>query len=246
MRQGIKHNIKENKSYYLTMTIVDWVDLFTRKAQRDIFIASLKYCIEQKGLNVYAYWMMSNHIHLIVNNDEPFLLRDTVRDLKKFTSKAFVQEIINGKESRRDWLIELFQKHGAQDPKNKTFKVWQSGNHVIELYSESFTWDKINYIHRNPVEAGFVSYPTEWLYSSASNYAKKEYLILPEVICISPRQITVMWRFGLEYRRVANPAEQKSRKSKDNYRIYFKTHCHFSIPFLKESNDRDITLVDTH
>jgi len=191
MRQGIKHNIKENKSYYLTMTVVRWVDLFSRKSQRDLFISSLKYCIHKKGLNVYAYCMMTNHVHLIVNCNEPHQLRDTIRDLKKFTAKAAVQEIINGKESRREWLIELFKKEGELDPKNKTYKVWQSGNHAIELYSAKFTWDKINYIHRNPVEAGFVKYPDQWLYSSARNYAEKDDLILEEVICIPQRLITV-------------------------------------------------------
>jgi REP element-mobilizing transposase RayT len=80
MRQGIKHNIKENNSYYLTMTVVRWVDLFSRKSQRDLFISSLKYCIQEKGLNFYAYCVMTNHIHLIVNCNEPHHLRDTIRD----------------------------------------------------------------------------------------------------------------------------------------------------------------------
>jgi hypothetical protein len=126
-----------------------------------------------------------------VNSDEPFLLKDTIRDLKKFTAKAAVQEIINGKESRKEWMIEMFKSEGEADTKNQNFKVWQTGNHAIELYSEKFTWDKINYIHQNPVEAGLVSYPDEWLYSSAGNYVEKYDLVLKEVICIPQRLITV-------------------------------------------------------
>lgn len=189
MRQGIKHTI--NKSYYLTMTVVRWIDLFSRKSQRGIFVDSLKHCFEHKGLNVYAYCIMTHHVHLTVNSDEPFMLSDTIRDLKRFTSKAAIREIINGKDSRREWLLESFQQEGAADPKNKTVKVWQNGNHAIELYSEKFTWDKINYIHNNPVEAGFVTYPDQWLYSSASNYSEKENLILKEIICIPPRLIAL-------------------------------------------------------
>jgi REP element-mobilizing transposase RayT len=134
---------------------------------------------------------MSNHVHLIVNCNEPFLLKDTIRDLKKYTSKAAIQEIINGKESRRQWMLEIFKQEGEKDPKNKTFKVWQKGNHALELYSEKFTWEKINYIHRNPVKAGLVIYPEQWLYSSATNYAEKEDLILKEVICL-PQKLSAI------------------------------------------------------
>ena len=87
--------------------------------------------------------------------------------------------------------MPLFKEEGKRDPKNKEFKVWRSGNHAIELYSEKFTWDKINYIHNNPVEAGFVEYPDQWKYSSAGNYAEKDNLVLNEVICIPQRLITV-------------------------------------------------------
>lgn len=173
------------------MTIVEWVDVFSRKEQRDIIINALRYCVKSKGLNVYAYCIMTNHIHIIVNCNEPFQLKDTIRDFKKFTSKAIISEIINGSESRRDWLLNIFEKAGIADPKNKTYKVWKSGNHAIELYNERFTWEKVNYIHQNPVNAGFVAKQEDWLYSSVPNYAETEILLLKEVECISPKLITI-------------------------------------------------------
>ncbi len=129
------------------MTIVDWVDVFCRKEQRDIMVNALKYCIAEKGLNVYAYCIMTNHVHLIANCNEPFQLKDTIRDLKKYTSKAIIREIKNGKESRRSWLLEKFENAGKKSVKNKTYKVWQTGNHAIELYNSKFSWRKVNYIH---------------------------------------------------------------------------------------------------
>jgi len=173
------------------MTIVEWVDIFTRKIQRDIIIDSLRYCINEKGLNVYAYCIMSNHIHLIVNCNEPFHLKDTIRDFKKFTSKAMILEILQGNESRKDWLVSIFENAGTHDSKNKTYKVWQTGNHAIELFNEKFTWDKVNYIHQNPVRAGFVENPEDWIYSSAPNYAEDGIIILEEVTRIKPRLLTV-------------------------------------------------------
>jgi len=63
------------------------------------------------------------------------------------------------------------------------FKFWKTGNHAIELNSEKFLWDKIHYIHNNPVEEKFVAKPEYWLYSSASNYIEDE-SILPEVVVL--------------------------------------------------------------
>ena len=86
MKQGVKHTIKFNGSYFLTATVVGWIDVFTRKAYNDTVIDSLQYCIQEKGLNVYAYCIMSNHLHMVVNCDEPYQLADVIRDFKKHTS----------------------------------------------------------------------------------------------------------------------------------------------------------------
>lgn len=73
--------------------------------------------------------------------------------------------------------------------KHTEYKFWQEGNHAIELFSEKFIWDKINYIHNNPVEAGFVKEPKNWLYSSARNYTGLEGIL--DVECLPQRLITV-------------------------------------------------------
>lgn len=188
MDQGKKQTIKTDKAYFLTLTVVNWVDVFTRKNHRDAIINSFKYCQSKKGLVIFAYCMMSNHIHMIVNTDEPFLLKDTIRDLKKFTSKKIVDQIKNEPESRREWMLQQFEEEAEPSKKHTYYKFWQEGNHAIELYSEKFVWDKIHYIHNNPVEAGFVKHAHEWLYSSATNYQDMESLI--QVETISQRLIT--------------------------------------------------------
>jgi REP element-mobilizing transposase RayT len=76
---GIKHTIKKNASYYLTLTVVEWTDVFTRKNHKDAIIESLRYCIANKGLNIYSYCLMTNHLHMMVNCDAPFELKDVIR-----------------------------------------------------------------------------------------------------------------------------------------------------------------------
>jgi len=120
---------------------------------------------------------------MIVNCNEPFELKDTIRDFKKFSSKQIINQILLEPESRREWMLNEFSKAAEVSQKHKSYKFWQVGNHAIELYSDKFLWDKINYIHNNPIEEGFVNNDFEWKYSSASNYHEKE-SILAEVYCI--------------------------------------------------------------
>lgn len=129
----------------------------------------------------------------IVNSDTAFILSDTIRDFKKFTAKKIIAAIKEEAESRRVWLLELFSKAGEASKKNLQYKFWRTGNHAIELYSEHFAWDKIQYIHNNPVTAGFVIEPENWLCSSARNYAGYENPALPEVICLKPYFKTIGW-----------------------------------------------------
>jgi hypothetical protein len=111
---------------------------------------------------------------MLVNTNEPFELKDVIRDFKKFTSKKILSQIQNEPESRREWMLKLFEDEAEKSIKHKNYKFWKVGNHAIEIYSPKFTWEKINYIHNNPVKAGFVSKSYDWTYSSARNYQDME------------------------------------------------------------------------
>jgi len=165
----------QSKTYFLTFQIVGWVDLFTRKIYRDIVIDSLKYCQKNKGLNLFAYVIMSNHMHLLAqseNND----LSGFIRDFKRFTSTQFIDFIENGSESRRDWLRIVFAYHGLLKSKQDN-QIWTHENHAEMIYSQKFIEQKVNYIHNNPVKSGIVVKPEDYLYSSARNYADLESVI---------------------------------------------------------------------
>lgn len=177
------HN--QNHTYFLTLTTVGWVDVFTRKEYRDILIDSLRYCQEHKGLQLYAYVIMSNHLHLMASAKEPHKLTDILRDFKKFTANKIKNEIRNsGKESRREWLDRLLQWFARTTPGKKDFTLWQSDNHPIEVYSPRVIEQKLAYIHLNPVRAHIVALREHYLHSSASNYATGKGLL--DVIVIDP------------------------------------------------------------
>jgi REP element-mobilizing transposase RayT len=146
------------------------VDIFTRKQYRDIVLESIKYCQVEKGLLLHAWCIMSNHLHLIASAKNADL-SDILRDFKKFTSKEIIRAIPNNKqESRKDWMLKIFGTEGQENSRNKNYQFWRQDNRPMELYSGQFIWQKLNYIHNNPVEAGIVEKPEHYLYSSAKDY----------------------------------------------------------------------------
>lgn len=94
---------------------------------------------------------------MVVSVDDGFNLSDIIRDFKKYTSIQIIKAIKAEPESRREWMLKYFATAAAEHSKTKNYKVWQDGNHPIELYHEKFTWRKIQYIHKNPVKAGIVT-----------------------------------------------------------------------------------------
>ncbi|MFN6943678.1 MAG: REP-associated tyrosine transposase [Cytophagaceae bacterium] len=162
--------------FYLTLQVVLWIDIFSRQVYKDIFIDSLKFCQKNKGLNVHAYVIMTNHAHMILSAKEGNL-SDIIRDFKSFTSKEIIKTIDNPGESRRLWLLDLFSREGGSSSRNKNFKFWTHENHPIELETNYFYDQKLNYIHENPVRAGLVYNPEDYVYSSASAYAGRESLL---------------------------------------------------------------------
>jgi REP-associated tyrosine transposase len=164
----------QNALYYLTITAVSWIDLFTRSKNKEILINSLQYCRENKGLELYSYCIMTNHLHLICRAKVGFNLSDIIRDFKRHTAKYLLKTIKTEPESRREWLLKLMTEAGSTNKKNKEYQVWRQDNHPVELYSNKLIDQKLDYIHDNPVVAGIVEKPFEYLYSSARNYSDME------------------------------------------------------------------------
>ncbi|MDY0090003.1 MAG: transposase [Flavobacteriaceae bacterium] len=189
---------EQEKIHFITCTVVDWIDVFSRKNYRDIVINCLSYCIANKGMLVYGYVIMSNHIHLILQSKDG-KLSDLVRDFKKFTAKNILAAIQENPESRREWMLERFSKATESHTRNKNYQFWQYGNHAEEIYTLRFLWDKLNYIHLNPIRAGIVEKAQDYLYSSASNYVNGKGLITIELAdnpIIETTKMNEFWKYS--------------------------------------------------
>jgi REP element-mobilizing transposase RayT len=162
-----KYKTQPNKLYYVTLTVVGWIDVFTRREYVNVLYDSIRYCQANKDLHLHAYVVMTNHVHLICHTGERSL-NDVLRDMKSFTAKAIVHAIAsNPHESRKEWMLHMFGYHGRGSSQNRHFQFWQHGSHPIELYTEEVIWQKIRYLHNNPVKAGIVTEPEHYLHCSA-------------------------------------------------------------------------------
>jgi REP element-mobilizing transposase RayT len=168
-----KYKIRDqDKLYFVTFTVIHWLDVFIWREYRDIFLDSIRFCQKNKGLEVCAYVIMGSHVHMIIGrNAEPSLV-GIIRDVKKYTSTKIVQVIAeNQQESRTELFIWLFRRAGKSNRHNTNIQFWQRHNHPVELSTNEIIQQRLDYIHNNPVEAGIVLSPEDYLYSSALNYA---------------------------------------------------------------------------
>jgi len=172
--------IDQHATYFVTFSVVGWVDIFIRKECKDIVIQSLKYCQEKKGLIVHSFVIMGSHIHLILTAKESSDgLSAIIRDMKKFIANSLIKWIFeSGKESRKEWLEVVLKYHAKFNSNNFKYQVWQQNNHPKILIHPKFTMQKVDYIHNNPVVAGIVDKAEDYRYSSARNYSNRDDTVL--------------------------------------------------------------------
>lgn len=175
---GDRYKITEQNSiHFLTFTIVDWIDVFTRIDYKQSIVQSLNYCIHHKGLEVYAWVLMTNHMHLIARAKTNYHLSEIIRDFKKFTSKEIVGFIQTIPESRREWLLHKFEYHAHSTGRAENYKMWSDDNHTICLEGSHLFAQKLDYIHQNPVKQMIVANAEDYIFSSAVDYAGKKGMV---------------------------------------------------------------------
>ena len=189
MSRKYKFN-NNDQMYFVSFAVINWVDLFIRTEYKAVVVKSLSYYIEKKDLKLYAWCIVTNHVHLIIGSaGNP--LENIMRDLKRHTSETLHLAIKNNtKESRREWMLSMMENAGTENSNNLGFQLWQQHNQPIVLDTPKITHQKLDYLHNNPVTAGFVEKPEDWLYSSAKDYYTGTKGML-DIILIDPLIVTV-------------------------------------------------------
>ena len=158
-------------AYFVSFATVYWIDVFTRQEYFKVLGDSIDYCRRKKGMELFAYCFMPSHVHFIFRSDreDPSGL---LRDFKMYTSKKMIESIEgHPQESRKEWLLWMFEKAAKKKGNVSRYQFWQHHNKPIEIWSPKVIKQKLDYIHNNPVVSGFVTEAIDWKYSSARNYA---------------------------------------------------------------------------
>jgi REP element-mobilizing transposase RayT len=144
-----------DQTYFLTLTVKNWYYILDRHNRFQILADSLRYCQTNKGLRIYAYVFMLNHLHLIATAPDTI---GFVRDFKKFTSKKIRENIL----ATEPPVLKLFESPAG------AFEFWESTNMPKIIAEGKYLRQKVNYIHANPVRKQYVKKAEDWLWSSAN------------------------------------------------------------------------------
>jgi REP element-mobilizing transposase RayT len=165
--------IEQHACYYLTFNVVDGIDIFVRPVFKQIIVESLNHFNEKKGLTIYAWCLMTNHLHLMAQAEQGYGLSLIANDFKKFTTKIILEDIDAEPEVRRNWIMKKFEDASATLKLIDKYQVWQSRiNPVyIDLKDTEGMNEQLEHIHNNPVRERIVSTAEDYLHSSARDYA---------------------------------------------------------------------------
>jgi REP-associated tyrosine transposase len=159
-----RYKITDSKlPHFVTCTVLHWIPVFTRPDTVNIILDSLRFLMRD-GLKVYAYVVLENHLHMVVQSEQ--LNRDMTR-FKSFTAKKTIQYLSSHDVSAILEQLAFYKKAHKDD---RAYQFWQEGFHPEWVQNEEMMKQKIEYIHYNPVKRGYVDYMEHWRYSSARNY----------------------------------------------------------------------------
>ena len=163
-----KSFIETGEIYFWTATINNWNRLLLEDRYKDVIIESLQYLSNENKIDVFAFVIMPNHIHLIWRTKELNGKETAQGSFLKYTAHEFKKLL---KKEPPEFLLP-YQVLAS----NKSYEFWQRDSLAIRLYTKEVAMQKLKYIHNNPLAEhwNLVQYPSEYKYSSACYYEMDE------------------------------------------------------------------------
>jgi REP element-mobilizing transposase RayT len=184
MLSNEKPIIPLDSCYFLTLSTVDKIDVFVRPAYKQVIADALNYFIESHGLTVYAWTLMTSHLHLVIKTKESSAPAYFERDFKKYTTPAILTTIEMEMDFRRAWMMQHFEAYGKSLGRIEKFNIWQNCSSPLRLDGQQpqSLLDRIAHIHENPVRERIVEQPEAYIFSSARDYAGMRGLVNVRVV----------------------------------------------------------------
>jgi REP element-mobilizing transposase RayT len=163
-----KSFIEIGEIYFWTATINNWQRLLLNDAYKDVIIDSLQHLSSLNKIDVFAFVIMPNHIHLIWRIKEMNGKETSQGSFLKYTAHEFKKILKNeNPEALNTYAVSA---------NNKNFEFWQRDSLAIRLYTKEVAMQKLKYIHNNPMAEhwNLVQVPCDYKYSSARYYDLNE------------------------------------------------------------------------
>jgi len=149
---------------FFTATILEWKRLLKPGKYKKIILSSLEFLVENKRIQVNAFVIMDNHIHLIWQMMEGIKPEVVQRDFMKYTAQKIKQDLLKPNPA--------VLAHFKVNAKDREYQFWERNALSVELKTMERFKQKLEYIHYNPVVAGLCNLPEEYKYSTARFYEK--------------------------------------------------------------------------
>lgn len=147
---------------FYTATIYKWTPLLNDDKYKNIIAESLRFLVSNKRIELNAFVIMHNHIHLIWQALPGHTSSAVQLSFMKFTAQQIKFDLMKNDT----FTLEKFKVNSG----DRNYQFWKREALSIQLYSPKVFEQKINYIHNNPVNAGLCKYPEEYYFSSAKFY----------------------------------------------------------------------------
>ena len=158
-------------SYFITCSVVDGIPLFSDPELASIVLTSLSFIHTEWAVKLYGYVIMENHCHMVLKSEHP---SEHIRNFKSYTAKKMIHSL---QKRGRTLILEKLRFHKKLHKHQSIHQVWQEGVHAKQIDSDKKMNKVLEYIHFNPVKAGYIEDPVQWRYSSARNYFGRAGLI---------------------------------------------------------------------
>lgn len=172
-------NSDRQACYFITFNTVDWVDVFIRPVYKQVVVHTLNHFTESRGLIIYSWCLMTNHLHLLVQAKQGHIIADIEKEYKSFTTTKILEAIDTEPEARRNWMLKRFANFSIRLGLMKKYHIWQTSSSplFIDMRKREALVEHISYIHNSPVRDRFVDTAADYTYSSARDYAGMKGLV---------------------------------------------------------------------
>jgi REP element-mobilizing transposase RayT len=170
--------------YFLTLNVVDRIDVFTRPAYKQVVADALNHFVNRGQITIYAWCLMTHHLHLLVKTPQDYGPAYFERDFKKYTTPEILKAIDVEMDLRKDWMVQRFEDYGKTLKRIEMLHLWQncSSPLYIDCTQPDLLISRIEHIHENPVRERIVDLPEAYLYSSARDYIGGKGLVKVKVV----------------------------------------------------------------